>query len=170
MCPQGLRALVWICAVVALAVSVLGAGAAEKSVPVWKTGSEPLQVDSKTLETLGSEGIVIFQGDVVARQGDVTLQADRVEVKLDRTTREIRSVQAQGNVRIRRGDIVASGEQATYEASTGVAVLTGNPKVWRGQDVVAGDRITLHLAEDRSVVEGARAVIYQGPPREDGAK
>jgi lipopolysaccharide export system protein LptA len=158
------RHLLAVLAAASVLATLFQVDAAEKPTPVWKTGSAPLQVDSKTLEALGNQGMIIFQGDVVARQGDVTLQADRVEVRVDRATREIRTVEARGNVRIRKGEIVATGEEATYEAGTGVAVLTGKPKVWRGQDVVAGDRITLYLAEDRSLVEGARAVIYQGPP------
>jgi lipopolysaccharide export system protein LptA len=159
-----LRAVVLALALTGAPPAPLPAGAADKALPVWKTGSEPLQVDSRTLETLGNEGVVIFQGDVVVRQGDVTLHADKVEVKVDRSTREIRAVRASGNVRISKAEVVASGDQADYDAKAGVAVLTGNPKVWRDRDVVAGDRITLYLAEDRSVVEGARAVIYQGKP------
>ena len=143
---------------------------AESTVPVWKTGKEPLQVDSRSLETVGNDNLIVFQGDVVARQGDVTLYADRVEVRVDRETRAIRTVRATGSVRIRKADILASGDAADYEAATGVAVLTGNPKVWRDRDVVAGERITLYLAEDRSVVEGARAVIYQGRPAEGGSR
>lgn len=134
----------------------------------WKTGSEPLQVDSKSLDAFGDDGRVVFEGDVVARQGDLTLQADRVEVRLKPETREIRSVEATGNVRLQRGDVVASGATAVYDAQAGVVVLTGDPKAWRGKDVVAGQKITLYLSENRSVVEGARAVLYPGTP--EGSK
>lgn len=139
-----------------------GAWAAASPLSTWKTGSEPLQIDARTMDIQGAENVVVFQGEVAARQGELTLNADRVQVRADPKTREIRSVEATGSVRIRKGDIVASGEQASYDAARGVAVLTGGPKVWRGKDVVAGDKITLYLAEDRSVVEGAKAVIY--PP------
>jgi lipopolysaccharide export system protein LptA len=132
--------------------------------PGWTTGSEPLQIDSKTLETFGNEGRVVFQGDVVARQGDVTLHADRVEVRIDRQTRQIQRVKAFGHVRIRKAEIVATGNEADYDAQQGVAVLVGDPKVWRDRDVVAGEKITLYLAEDRSVVEGAKAILYQQKP------
>lgn len=151
----------WVLAVL-LPVAALAA-----EVPLggaWGTGKEPLQVDSRTLEVRGEEGLVVFEGDVVARQGDLTLQADRVEVTVDPDTREIRGVEARGTVRIQKGEIVASGHEASYDAGRGVVVLTGDPKVWRGRDVVAGDKITLYLAENRSVVEGARAVLFPGAP------
>ena len=139
---------------------------------LWKTGSDPLQISSKTLETLGTQGLVIFTGDVVARQGEeFTLHADRVEVQIDKQTRAVQSVKAHGNVRIRKGEIIATGTDATYQAQTGVAVLTGEPKVWRDRDVVAGQKITLYLAEDRSVVEGGTsAILYQGSAQEKGAE
>jgi lipopolysaccharide export system protein LptA len=160
-----LRAL-WVWVVLA-AFPLAAFGAGEGLVLGWKTGSEPLQVESKTLEAFGEGDRVVFEGDVVARQGDVTLQADRVEVQVKPDTREIRSVEARGSVRIQRGDVVASGEAASYDAQSGVVVLTGDPKVWRDKDVLAGQKITLYLAENRSVVEGARAVLYPGKPKEE---
>lgn len=141
-------------------VSAAGAG----EVTAWAAGSQPLQVDAKTLDARGAENRVVFAGDVVARQGDLTLQAERVEVTLDPATRELRTVTATGNVRVQKGDVVAAGREATYDAATGVVVLTGEPKVWRDRDVVAGDKVVLFLAENRSLVEGARAVIYPGKP------
>lgn len=153
---------------------VAGAGAspalaAEKSLTSWKTGSEPLQIDARSMDILGANKMVVFEGDVAARQGELTLHADRVEVRADPKTREIQSVRAKGSVRLRKGEVVASGDQAEYDAVKGVAVLTGSPKVWRGQDVVAGDKITLYLAEDRSVVEGAKAILYPPAKTEGGA-
>jgi lipopolysaccharide export system protein LptA len=133
----------------------------------WTMGSEPLQVDARSLEARGADGLVVFEGDVVARQGDLVLQTDRLEVGIDAETRGLRSAVARGTVRIRRGELLATAAEATYDASAGVVVLTGDPKVWRDRDVVAGDRITLFLAEDRSVVEGARAVLFpEAPPGE----
>ncbi len=132
--------------------------------PVWKLGTEPLQVDSRTLEAKTDEGLVLFEGEVVARQGDLTLHADRVEVRLEPETRAVLSVKARGSVRLQKGNVLAAGDEADYDAATGVVVLTGKPKVWRDRDVVEGDRITLHLAENRSVVEGARAVLFPGTP------
>ena len=157
--------VLWLC-VVAVFVVASGARAAGDpgAPPVWRLGGEPLQVDSRTLEAKTDEGLVLFEGEVVARQGELTLQADRVEVRLEPETRAVLSVKARGSVRLQKGDVLAAGDEADYDAATGVVVLTGKPKVWRDRDVVEGDRITLHLAENRSVVEGARAVLFPGTP------
>lgn len=152
--------------VAAALFSAAGATAAEepRNAPAWALGAEPLQVDSRTLEARSDEGRVIFEGQVTARQGELTLQADRLEVLVDRETRAVLAVTARGSVRLQKGDVLAAGDRAEYDAATGVVVLTGQPKVWRDRDVVEGERITLHLAENRSVVEGARAVLFPGAP------
>jgi len=157
--------------VAALALALCsGAGwaAARDASVAWTTGSEPLQVDSSSMEARGTEGQVLFEGDVVARQGDLTLQSDRLDVTLDPQTRALRTVVARGHVRIQKGDVVATAGDATYDAATGIVVLTGEPRVRRGEDVVAGGRITLHLAENRSVVEGAKAIFFPGKPSGQG--
>jgi lipopolysaccharide export system protein LptA len=112
------------------------------------------------------EDLIIFEGEVVAHQGEMTLHGDHVEVRVDQKTQEIRTVHATGNVRILKEDLVATGEVADYDALAGVAVLTGNPKVWRGKDVVVGEKITVFLADNRSVVEGkVKAVIFPPPKK-----
>lgn len=152
-------------AALALVLTLAGGAAPTRAAELpggWALGAEPLQVDARSLDARGAENRVVFEGDVVARQGELTLQADWVEVVVDPVTREIQAVKARGNVRVQKAEIVAAGREGTYDARTGVVVLTGEPKVWRERDVVAGEKITLFLAENRSVVEGARAVIYPG--------
>lgn len=135
----------------------------------WKTGSEPLQVDAKTMTHNAKENVIVFDGEVVAHQGPMTLHADRVEVRVDPKSQEIRTVHATGNVRLLKEDLVAVGEAADYEAAAGVAVLTGNPKVWRGKDVVAGEKITVFLSDNRSTVEGrVKAVLFPPAKKEAG--
>lgn len=147
---------------------VLALGSAVRAAPPpgvssWKTGAEPLQVDAKSMTYLSKDNLIIFEGEVVAHQGEMTLHGDRVEVRVEEKTQEIRRVHATGNVRILKEDMVATGDVADYEALTGIAVLTGHPKVWKGKDVVVGDKITVYLADNRSVVEGTvKAVIF--PP------
>ncbi len=133
---------------------------------LWSGGREPLRVDADSLEIRGAEHLVVFQGHVRAVQGEMELEADELEVRLDPRTRDVQRAVARGSVRIRKGEVLAEGSRALYDAGRGVVVLEGEPRVWRGKDVVAGRRITLYLAEDRTVVEGARAVLYPGKGEE----
>jgi lipopolysaccharide export system protein LptA len=51
-------------------------------------------------------------------------------------------------------------------------VLTGNPRVWQGADVISGERITIFVKENRSIVEGSKdkrvsATIYPKTKEEE---
>jgi lipopolysaccharide export system protein LptA len=81
----------------------------------------------------------------------------------------LKEVIAVGNVRIDNGTRWATGGRAVFEQSTRTLVLTENPVLHDGQNEVAGERVTLYLDENRSVVEAGRkrvkAVLY---PSKDG--
>ena len=120
--------------------------------PAGDDKNAPVTVDADQLENLQKEGLIVFTGNVVASQNNSTQYADRMEVYLD-----------------------AKGDNIVRTVSTGNVRLIGNARVWRDDNVVTGERITLYLAEDRSVVEGGKqervkAVFYpksQEPDRAD---
>ncbi|MDA1001101.1 MAG: hypothetical protein O2807_11385 [bacterium] len=65
---------------------------------------------------------------------------------------------ATGNVLVNQGKgKFASGENLDYNERTGIAILTGNPKAWEGDNLIIGDKITLFLQEERTVVDGSRS-------------
>jgi lipopolysaccharide export system protein LptA len=128
--------------------------------------SAPVTVDADQLENLQKEGLVVFTGNVVASQDSSTQYADRMEVYLDdKRDRIVRTVST-GNVRIITRDCRSgTAQRAEYYDAEQRVVLIGNARVWRDDNVVTGERITIYLAEDRSVVEGGqqervKAVFY----------
>jgi lipopolysaccharide export system protein LptA len=133
----------------------------------------PVTVDADQLENLQKEGLVVFTGNVVANQNSSTQYADRMEVYLDdKRDRIVRTVST-GNVRIITKDCrTGTAKRAEYYDAEQRVVLIGNARVWRDDNVVTGERITIFLAEDRSVVEGGqqervKAVFY--PKSQDEA-
>ncbi len=128
--------------------------------------NQPVIVDADQMESMQKEGIVIFTGNVVARQNNSVQYADRTEVYLDeKTQRVLRSVSV-GNVRIITKDCrLGTARRAEYYDGEQRVVLIGNARVWKEDNVVTGDRITIYLAEERSVVqsgsqERVKAVFY----------
>jgi lipopolysaccharide export system protein LptA len=126
----------------------------------------PVTVDADQLENIQKEGLVVFSGNVVATQNSSTVWADRMEVYLDdKGDRIVRTVST-GNVRILTRDCRSgTANRAEYYDAEQRVVLIGNARVWRDDNVVTGERITIYLAEDRSVVEGSqqervKAVFY----------
>jgi lipopolysaccharide export system protein LptA len=69
----------------------------------------------------------------------------------------IDKIVAMGKVAVHRAQGgVATAEKAVYGQQEETIVLTGNPVVREGNNFVKGDRITIYLKENRSVVEGSQ--------------
>ena len=126
----------------------------------------PVTIDADLLENLQKEGLVVFTGNVVANQNSSIHYSDRMEVYLDaKGDGSVRTVSS-GNVKIITKDCkIGTAKRAEYYDAEQRVVLVGNARVWQEDNVVTGERITIFLAEDRSVVEGGKqervkAVFY----------
>jgi lipopolysaccharide export system protein LptA len=134
--------------------------------------ASPVTVDANSMESRQKEGLVIFSGDVVARQNGSTQLADQMEVYFDEKGDRIVRTVSTGNVRITTRDCkTGTARRAEYYDADQRVVLIGDARVWQDDNVVTGERITIYLAEDRSVVEAGReggrvrGIFY--PRRED---
>ena len=107
-----------------------------------------------------------FTGNVRATQEDGVITADRIKVFYRSqghpsgggTT--VEKIISQGNVRIVLDgkSKTAVAEKAIYTADPKVLVLSGGgPTVWSGNNIIRGEKITLFLAEDRTLVEGGES-------------
>jgi lipopolysaccharide export system protein LptA len=119
--------------------------------------AQPVTVDADKMERFGKEGLVVFTGNVVARQNNSVQYADRMEVYLDeRGDRIVRTVST-GSVRIITRDCrTGTARRAEYHDLEQRVVLLGNARVWQEDNVVSGETITMFLSQDRSVVQGGR--------------
>ena len=128
----------------------------------------PVIVDADSLDSFQRQGLAIFKGNVIARQNNSIQYADKMEVYTDSKTDRVERVVSTGNVRIITRDCrMGTAERAEYYDAEQRVVLIGNARVWRDADIVTGDRITIFIAEDRSLVEGGKqervkAIFYQG--------
>ncbi|HEY3098940.1 MAG TPA: lipopolysaccharide transport periplasmic protein LptA [Methylomirabilota bacterium] len=135
--------------------------------------AQPVTVDADKMERFGKEGLVVFTGNVVARQNGSVQYADRMEVYLDERGDKILRTVSTGSVRIITRDCrTGTARRAEYHDLEQRVVLLGNARVWQEDNVVSGEAITIFLSQDRSVVQGGRqervkAVFYQ---KEDKAK
>lgn len=142
---------------------------------------QPVTVDADQMESLKKEGLVIFTGNVVARQNNSVQYADRMEVYLDERGERVLRTVSTGNVRVITRDCrIGTARRGEYDDLEQRVVLIGNARVWQEDNVVTGERITIYLAEERSVVQGGKqervkAVFFQKsdaqrkPPVKDGA-
>jgi len=114
----------------------------------------PIHVTSDRLEADDQAQTVIFSGNAVATQDDVTIHGDRLTIKYAGEKREIVQLIAEGHVRIVQQGKLATGDKAVYYKGEERVVMTGSPKVTEGENFVEGQEITLYLNENRSVVSG----------------
>jgi lipopolysaccharide export system protein LptA len=123
----------------------------------------PAHILSDTLEAYQQQKKVIFIGHVVAKQGELTIRGDRMTVfyveegnpesNEESLAGKIDRVVVDGNVHITQKKVVATGEHVVYFSKENKIVLTGKPRVERGRDSIQGDKITLFLDSEKSIVE-----------------
>ncbi|MBU0679659.1 MAG: hypothetical protein KJ626_16275 [Verrucomicrobia bacterium] len=108
-----------------------------------------------------------FEDNVVVVDPTMTLKADILTVRFNEKS-EAKSIVAVGHVRIEQEDKTATSGKATYDVDSGMIVLTEDPKVWRGQDTLTGDKITFWRDQNKMVCEPrARLVLF---PQSGGSR
>jgi lipopolysaccharide export system protein LptA len=123
------------------------------------------------MEAMKKEGLVIFTGNVVAKQDNSTQTADRMEVYLDDKGERVVRIVSTGNVKIVTENCrTGTARRAEYYDDEQRLLLIGDAKVWEDENVVTGDEIEMFLAEDRSTVKSGtrdrvKSVFY--PKREE---
>ena len=114
----------------------------------------PVRITSQQLEADYQAQIITFINDVVARQKEFTLYADRLLLFIGGEMEEIEKIVAQGNVRMVQENREATCREATYYHRDGTLVLRGEPVVREGDNWVSGKRIIYYIDEKKSVAEG----------------
>jgi outer membrane protein assembly factor BamD len=116
--------------------------------------SQPIDITSDKVETRSKENLVIFKGNVIARQKDMVIYADSIEVVTNKDGKGIERVIAEGNVKIQQGLRVADCQKAVFHNLDQKMFLTGDPKVSEGDNIVLGDEIILDIDKNRVEVKG----------------
>ena len=129
--------------------------------------SQPIDITSDKVEAYWKENLIIFKGNVIARQKDIVIYADSVEAVIVDDGKGIEKVIAGGNVKIQQGLRVANCQKAVFYNVEQKVVMTGEPKVSEGGNIVSGDEIVFDIEKDRVEVKGGpsgrgKATIQSG--------
>ena len=131
----------------------------------------PIVIDADRMEAFKKEGLVVFTGNVVAKQDTSVQNADRMEVYLDDKGERVLRIISTGNVKIVTEDCrTGTAKRVEYYDDDQKLLLIGDAKVWQEDNVVTGERIVMYLADDRSEVEAGpqgrvKSVFY--PKRDE---
>jgi lipopolysaccharide export system protein LptA len=141
-----------------------------------ETGSnarEPVVITSKRMQADKLGDKVTFTGNVAMKKEGMTLTSDTMIVFYDVGSKDIREIEAHGNVVVRKENRVAHSHDASYYSREEKIVLTGDARIVENENELGGEKITLFLRDDRSIVEGGRVLIYknkQENPLEGGTR
>lgn len=115
---------------------------------------EPIDITSDRVEAFSRENLIVFKGNVMARQKDIVIYSDSLEAMIFEDGKGIEKVVAGGNVKIQQGLRVAQCQKAVFYNRDQKVVLTGDPKVWEGDNLVSGEEIVFDIARNRVEVKG----------------
>ncbi len=121
--------------------------------------SDRMVVSFRPADTEGKEK---SNGDRSGGRGTAEGSGRKREAIPAMSNRAVSMIEAIGRVRIEKDDGQATCQKAVYYQDEEKIVLTGDPVAWQKGTRVSGKRITMFLAEDRSVVEGGSRVTIEG--------
>jgi len=153
----------------------------------------PLHITAARLDADQEKRLIIFRGQVKAVYGDSIMYADELYVYYKPTQEKkpgaetparkepadtsplsdlggekLDRIVAKGKVKFVQEDKVATCQEAIFYQDKDEVVLLGNPQVWRGENSLKGEKITLYLKTKQVLVESSpkqrvEAHLYQGP-------
>ena len=142
-----------LCTVIILFYLYLPAAAQETQKPAQ---SEAVKVTADRLDVDDTAHKLVFSGNAVAQQGDVSISSNRLTIEYAPDNQGVNSIVAEGNVRIVQEERVATGQKAVYDKGEEKIVLTGSPVVNEGANSVRGHEIILFMNGKRSIVKGGQ--------------
>ncbi|HVA81776.1 MAG TPA: LptA/OstA family protein, partial [Candidatus Binataceae bacterium] len=126
----------------------------------FSNNKQPINIKSDTMQLDYKGNSVLFSGHVNAVQATGHMSSDRLRVNYGQGFKDVREMIADGNVRISQDTRWETSDHAVLDQTKHTVVLTGSPVVHDSTDQITGRRITVYLDTGKSVVEGARAVIF----------
>lgn len=141
---------------------------------------EPVSITSNKMTVKSLDDLIIFEGNVFIKKGDLKIHSDRAEVFLTpkapdqqkpsssllspeaKGDKDVSRIETTGNVDVEQGTKHAKAQKGVYDKNKDQITLTGSPEAWENDYHVKGKVITFFIAENRSLVEGSQVVIQSG--------
>ena len=117
----------------------------------------PIDVDAARIEIQDNANQAVFSGDVVIRQGRMTLNADTVKILYTRkgdASPEMQRLDARGNVRLITPSEKATGNIGIYDVPAKIITLVGNVTLDRAGTKLRGERLVINLVSGQTSFDG----------------
>lgn len=155
----------FVAAAVLLAASAGAQVSAQVSALKGLDTNAPIDVDAARIEVQDAANQAVFTGNVVIRQGQLTLYADNIKVLYSRQSGELamQRLDARGNVRLVTPTERATSRTGIYDVDGKLITLSGNVVLDRDGSKLQGQRLVLNLASGQSSFD-ARGAGPSAPP------
>ena len=148
-----------------LSTGVLAQGASVAFGGLQHDASQPVEITADELTVDQGTGQAVFNGNVVAGQGEMRLSAARVEVKYatenGQQTGDIDQIIASGGVTLVNGGEAAESREAVYSVNAAEIVMTGDVILTQGANALSGEKLTVDLETGQGRMTGRVKTIFQ---------
>lgn len=123
----------------------------------------PVEITADNLSIDQASGTAVFQGNVVVGQGDLRLNAGRVQVIYNGTSGDISRLVASGGATFVTATEAAESNSAEYNLDAGTLVLSGDVLLTQGTNAISANTMRINLSTGAARMEGnVRTIFNQG--------
>lgn len=158
--PAALRALI-----LTLALFPVTGGFAMAQTSINLTGLQqdttlPVEVTADSLSVDQGTGLATFAGNVVVKQGEMTISAGTARIEYLPDGKGIAKVLLDGRVLFASPTDAAEADTAVYTIASGEVVMTGNVLLTQGQTTISGNRLVYDLDAGTGSMEGRVQTVF----------
>ena len=114
--------------------------------------AKQIKIESDKLEIIRTENISIFSGKVYALEGNLEIWSEKLIVTSSEDEKEIREINAYGNVKILREELSINGNEAKYSPNKNTLVVFGEVEVMQSKNIILCDKIVVDLKNSSSIM------------------
>jgi lipopolysaccharide export system protein LptA len=145
-----------------LAVLIPGLAAAQTDLSLGDIAADtdtPVEVTAESLTVDQNTGRTILTGNVLVVQGDIRIKAGQMEVFYDAEGSAITRLVAGEGITFTTATQAAEAAAADYDLATGLLVLTGDVLLTQGRNALSSDRMTVNLRDGTARLDGQVRVV-----------
>lgn len=117
----------------------------------------PVDVNADHAEDQGKQNRLILSGNVIIKQGGMTLSTQRATVLYSKSaggSPQAQRFDAIGGVTVVNGDQSAHSDAAIYDVTRRLVTMVNGVNLQQGQNHVQGGRLVMDLVSGRTVMDG----------------
>ncbi|KMW58788.1 Protein-glutamate methylesterase family protein [Candidatus Rhodobacter oscarellae] len=124
----------------------------------------PMEITSEELSIDQEESVAVFEGNVLVRQGELTMTCARMVVEYgpdENGKDEIKIVRMFGGVTLASPEETAESDRAVYTLAVEKIVMLGDVLVTQGATAISSNQLTYDLDTGDGLLEGDVKTVLQ---------